>query len=263
LLAHEFGGVYATYWASLYPDEIKGIVYLDGTVISEEAEIVDYKPSREDKIDSILCRFGFQRILYHNYYNFSVKALNAQEAECSRALNTHSIKTSAQLSELSLIKENFETVLKEFKSNDIPKLYLSASNAFRTENDVENYYEYKNQQNKELGKEMLYDLTQDEEVVAKHFQEFIENSTKKYEEETKPFVETLGNCKLARIPGDVKIYEQKPEGLTDALIDFVWYLSGDEDRIKELYEGSKLVDWEHFQEELEKAEEESQTEIEK
>ena len=31
LMAHSIGGMYAEYWASLYPDEVEAIIYLDAT----------------------------------------------------------------------------------------------------------------------------------------------------------------------------------------------------------------------------------------
>ena len=32
LMPHSIGGVYATYWESTYPDEIEGVIFIDGTV---------------------------------------------------------------------------------------------------------------------------------------------------------------------------------------------------------------------------------------
>lgn len=246
LLAHEFGGIYATYWEMKYPDEISGIMYLDGTIISKETKMKDYNISTTDRLQSVLYRIGIQRIMYHDLHNFSGKILSTEEANCSRAFNMQSLKTNAQLSELSLMKKNFETVLNIMEKTDIPKLYLSSSNAFRTEDEVRQYYEYKNEQNDELGKERFYDLDQAADVVSEDIQEFITECTEKYETETTQFVEALGNCALARIPGDAKIYEQKPEGIEDALIDFVWYMHGSTDRIKEIYEDTTMVNWKNY-----------------
>ena len=39
LLPHSLGGAYATYWVSKYPEEIEGIVFLDGTQLSDNTEL--------------------------------------------------------------------------------------------------------------------------------------------------------------------------------------------------------------------------------
>ena len=248
LMAHEFGGVYATYWASMYPDEIKGIIYLDGTIISSETEIKEYKFTKEDTYKSMLCKIGFQRVLYNDYYNCSSKVLSAQEAECSRAMNIHSIKTNAQMSELKLMKQNLEKTLAAIEKNDIPKLYLSATNGFQTKEEAEEFFKFKNQQNAEIGEKVFFDFNREESTKQKEIEEFINKSLSNYNNIT-ALAENLGNCKVARIPGDSKIYEQKPEGITDAIIDFAWFLQGDSSRIKSVYEDTKAINWENFNKE--------------
>ena len=37
LLPHSIGGIYATYWECIYPDEIEGVVFLDSSEITEDA----------------------------------------------------------------------------------------------------------------------------------------------------------------------------------------------------------------------------------
>ena len=37
LMPHSFGGAYATYWVSKYPDEIEAVVFIDGSELSADA----------------------------------------------------------------------------------------------------------------------------------------------------------------------------------------------------------------------------------
>ena len=41
LLPHSFGGAYATYWVSQYPDEIEGVVFLDSTVLDGKCDLTE------------------------------------------------------------------------------------------------------------------------------------------------------------------------------------------------------------------------------
>lgn len=249
LMAHEFGGVYATYWAIQYPDEIEGILYLDGTELLDSTEIKSVPTEIKDTAKSYLYKLGFHRIDYHEFYNHHSKALTQQESQCSKALNTHSVQTLAQLSEKALLEENFNKVMSVLTETEMPKLYLSVSNAFRSEKDVIKYFEYKNQQNEELGLPPYYELTDNTEQVSKDALEIIDAATKRYETNTKKFAGLLGNCHVARMPGDEKIYEQKPEGVTEALVDFLLYLDGSLWTLDDYYDDSKVINWENYKEE--------------
>jgi hypothetical protein len=244
LLAHEFGGVYATYWAAMYPDEIDGILYLDGTEMVESTTFNNENHNAIDYIESVMYKIGFQRMLYNKFYPHSSKALNKKEALCSRALNAKSVQTFAQMSELSLMKENFDKAMECLDEvQDIPKLYVSSKNSFSSDKDVIKYYEYKNVQQNEMGLEPFYQFTDNVEKVEKDAKEFITTCMKRYETITKPHVKKLGNCQLTKMPGDIRIYEHKPEGLVDVVIDFIAFLEGDEDAIQSYYDDSKMIDW--------------------
>jgi hypothetical protein len=145
--------------------------------------------------------------------------------------------------------DNFKTVLNSFKATNMPKMYISSANAFTTEKDVIKYYEYKNEQCEELGLEPFYVLGENKEQVEEDVEKFISECKNKYKTTTKAFSKSLGNCQLTRIPGDSKIYEHKPEGVTDAIKDFLLYLNGDIGGIKEYYDDSKVINWENYQEE--------------
>ena len=62
LMPHSIGGVYATYWESTYPDEIEGVIFIDGTPLGMNIyENEDYSVSFSDYFDVLLCKLGMQR----------------------------------------------------------------------------------------------------------------------------------------------------------------------------------------------------------
>ena len=62
LLPHSIGGAYATYWESTYPDEIEGVIFIDGTPLGMNIyEKADYSVSFSDYFDIFLCKLGMQR----------------------------------------------------------------------------------------------------------------------------------------------------------------------------------------------------------
>lgn len=246
LLAHEFGGVYATYWSLKYPEEVEGIMYLDGTELLDSTNVRDIPITKEDKIKSFLYGIGFQRFSYNQFFSASAISLSKEESECSRSLNANSIMTSAYLSEMSLQKSNFDTVKQMLEQTDTPKLYVSSKNAFSYEKDVIKYWEYKNRLHKERELAPFYVFSYEAEDVTADAQAFIKECQEKYKNETMVFADKLGNCIITKMPGDVNIYEQKAEGLVDAVADFIRYLDGNKNAVKAYYEDTRVIDWENY-----------------
>lgn len=248
LFAHEFGSVYATYWAIQYPDEIEGIIYMDGTAINNDVEIENETVDFVDKIYAGLYKIGFQRLRANSYNNYS-KVLSPKEAEYSKALSVHGAKTFAYLSEISLKKENYNTVLNLLKETEVPKMYISASVSFLFEDEVIEYWEYKNEQNKELKLPIIYEFSDDKDKIANDAFNFI-NRCKEKQLPINEFATTVGSCKLVRIPGDIKIYEQKTKSVASAIRDFISYLEG-EDCVKDFYDDSDSIYWGDYPDQFE------------
>lgn len=63
LMPHSIGGAYANYWASNYPEEIEGIVFVDGSQLGENAfaEELPQKVGIKDKTSAFLAKIGFNR----------------------------------------------------------------------------------------------------------------------------------------------------------------------------------------------------------
>ena len=62
LMPHSIGGVYATYWESVYPEEIEGVIFIDGTEVGMNVyDEDDYNIDFTDYLDLYLCKLGIQR----------------------------------------------------------------------------------------------------------------------------------------------------------------------------------------------------------
>jgi hypothetical protein len=257
LLSHGFGGVYATYWASQYPDEVEGIIYLDGTPMLETTAIQNKQLSTEDYIMMAAYKMGFQRMVYHNHYDHYPAGLTIMDAVCIRASNVHSVYTMAYLSEISLMGNNFNKAKESLEKTNIPKVYVSSANSFKSNGVVENYFEYKNQQLVKLGKDPIYSIDADGNGDTTEISNFIRDAQKKYKDETKPFVKLLGSCQLVNAPGDAKIYEHKLNAVLDIVKDFTKFLDGKIDCLDYYYDDEERVGWEEYEENKHQEEEQA------
>ena len=61
LMPHSIAGAYATYWVSEYPDEIEGIVFLDGTQLDEETDVSEGTSHFANMRDKFFSDLGFYR----------------------------------------------------------------------------------------------------------------------------------------------------------------------------------------------------------
>lgn len=225
LLPHSIGGVYATYWECTYPEEIEGVVFLDTSEITENASFEDMDITWLDYILAGLSKTGMQRLVYNSLvyntlYLGSPAWVEEPELSYTKYLNIHSGGSFASVSETKLANENLKTVFNMLKKTEIPKLMINASSAFQTKEDFVDYIEYANALLVAQRKEEYFDLSDDaktEEVA----QRYIDNGTKWREENTMPYIESLGNCQYVGIPGDHLIYQQKPEEVAKAVKEFL------------------------------------------
>jgi pimeloyl-ACP methyl ester carboxylesterase len=246
LLAHQFGGVYATYWAMQYPDEIEGIIYLDGTAIIE-SQSVENKPIDKDAVFSIIThKLGFQRMFYHDYYDNYPLVISSYATDYIRALNMHSVKTIAHFSELEHMGDNFQKAMDSIKENDIPKVYASIAGSFRTRDEIVDFFEYKNSQHEALEREPYYIFTGNDNDLSQAVSDFVQYSRNIYDNQTKPFIEAIGNCQFTKMPGDDKIYEHKPNAISDLIVDFIKYLDGEIEQVDEYYDDDIRSAWEDY-----------------
>ena len=172
LMAHSIGGAYATYWESMYPDEVDAVVFVDGSQLSEDVfeGREDGDAGFGDRFTALMAKAGFARLVIRDYYYRYPDNYNDEEQWLGDALNLMTADSVAPKSESYLAKRNAQEAYRQIRTNDIPKLYICASWGFDTAQ-----YEQKRQ-------DVIY-----------------------------PYAERLGNCKVELLPGDHMIYEQKPD----------------------------------------------------
>lgn len=226
LFTYGFGSVYATEWANQYPDEVKAIVTINGTIITEDNENIEsYEMTKKDYLYTLGNNFGIQRIFYNDWFNDMHRVLTHDEEECVQALNIHSAKTFALYSEMALKEKNFKTVLENWKENDIPTIYIATANAMETDEDVINYVEYMNALSTAKKEDPFYS------AAGSEYDQFIEDtiaeSNKYCEEVLNPFINKYGNAQIIKIPGYSRIYQQKDIAMDNFAKDFIKWLNDD------------------------------------
>lgn len=214
------GGVYATYWECTYPDEIEGIVFLDSPEITENAFFEDMDVSFKDYIVAAFSKTGIQRLVYKSIYMGLPAWVDEPEISYTKYLNIHGGGSFAQVSEMKLANENLKTVYEMLTPTEIPKLYISASSSFQTTEEFIEYIEYANAILTADGKEEYFSLS-DDTKTKEVAQRYIESCKKWCEENTIPYMESLGNCEYVGIPGDHLIYQQKPDKVEEVVEKFL------------------------------------------
>lgn len=220
LMPHSIGGAYATYWASNYPDEIEGIVFVDGSQLSadafaeEPAEDVDIS----DKAMAFLAKIGFSRYVLRNYSYHYPDNYSEEEQYLGDALSLMTLDSIAPISESALLAQNAQKAFNGIVTNDIPKMYICASWGVKTKEDIIETNKWTNRQieiNK-LGME-----PHSVEISDEKAEEIIDNFEKTRTEQLYPYIEKMGNCEIVYVAGDHMIYEQKPTKCGEVIKDFI------------------------------------------
>lgn len=208
LMAHSIGGAYATYWESKYPDEVEGVLFLDGSQLSEDMDF-EIEVGSMDYVLSALCKTGLQRVFYDMYDPLAYYEMNESQAEYTKMFIMNSVGSSAITSENILANENGRTAYKNIVKNDIPKTYISAS--YPTEELAKEGLEYMNRIQVENGGEPID--TNNKEGIAN-----LVKSSKEFDETViKPYLEKMGNCEEVYAPGTHLVYLSNTEQVADEL----------------------------------------------
>lgn len=199
LLPHSYGGVIATYWESIYPDEIEGVFYMDCTVLSAEEEETQYF-APASWFMRLFSDFGITRMTQKQIVTLPPSYTDRQR-ENSRLLTMHSFRPYAKDSEQNLMPQNCKTVYESIAANDIPKAYLSAA-SFRTAEEwlVADDWARTWQKMPAATEEERQQLAEKNVSICKNMKE----------EVIRPYTDLLGNCEILELPGDHFIYMQRP-----------------------------------------------------
>lgn len=212
LMPHSISGSYASYWVSKYPDEIEGIVFLDGTPLEEETfqDMPYHKVDFDDRFKSFLCQMGFSRfVLRQNHYSYP-SYYSEEEQKLGDALMLMTWEKVNCASEDGCIAQNCKKAYNDIETNDVPKLYICATSGYVSKEDVIENNIWVNEQIKRNGLDLPLRETSyaDDDEGLKKILDACEESR---QNTIYPYAEKMGNCQVVLLGGDHQIYEQKPE----------------------------------------------------
>ncbi|MCR5201135.1 MAG: alpha/beta hydrolase [Saccharofermentans sp.] len=137
LLAHSLGSLYTAYWESTYPDEIEGVIIMDGTIpIDEETQAREYnfsfwtKVYIEAEMDWLYFagKTGVYRLLPSVYDNVFCR-LGEEDRELALSIVNRTMVTHHAINEMHQFATGALAVWTwhHIVTNDIPKIYIAAS----------------------------------------------------------------------------------------------------------------------------------------
>ena len=220
LLAHSFGGVYATWWGSKYPDEIEAVVFLDGTQLSETAyeDQPDSPVTFGDRALATLAKLGFSRYLLRSECYLYPDLFTAEEQALGDALGLMTMESIAPISESGLCRRNARAAFAGIVANDVPKLYICASWGAETVDDLIERNQFLNRQieKNRLGRPSL--PTEYDDATAKAILQKMDELRRTV---IQPYADKMGSCRIVLLPGEHMIYMQKPDACGTLIRDFL------------------------------------------
>ena len=213
LMPHSIGGVYATYWASMYPNEIEGIIYIDGTPLTADMPLEEIeKSTKTDGFLVELAQIGYSRLVQNKHIDYLPDSYSKDLIEISEILQVQSLTSFAKLSESDESNNNKQSALQALTQTDIPKVYICAYAGFQTKEEVKEYFEWP------------YNKAVSVEYTDERAEKLLQQVKDIRDTQVIPYVESLGNTELICLPGDHLIYLQKPFELTNIIRNFLWQL---------------------------------------
>lgn len=209
LMAHSVAGIYATYWAEAYPEEIEAIIYLDAD--AAECFVKEGEPGFETlmtaKAEEIVSSMGLQRMLVsqNTLIGDNEKQIYTKEEESIRLkLMYQNTFSKATYGEMRNYTKNAQKVLDQKVPINIPKLYIKADNLHGI------YYE-------DIYKQKLHDRYQGDEDKI---QAYIRKKDAQQQEKI-GFMKQYGNVTVQIISGPHCIYEYAPDEVASVIHKFM------------------------------------------
>lgn len=220
LLPHSMGGAYATYWVSKYPEEIRAVVFIDGSELSENAfEEEEYAPvSFTDTLLAALAKMGFSRFVLHKYNHLLPDNFSDEEQELADALAIRTLDSIAPVCEAGLIAKNGQAAFNSIVTNDVPKLYICSSWGIDNWDDLMEWTEWCDSQIEKNGLEAISRPDIDDEAERQSMLDIYETAR---QDVLFPYLEKMGNCRYAALGGDHMIYLQKPRECGEIIKEFI------------------------------------------
>ncbi len=220
LMPHSYAGVLATYWVNKYPDEIEAMIDLDGIIAQSFTEEQLQEAMEQTKgmatIRGVM-NLGIGDVALHVFFPKDPD-YSEDEQHIYDAMTLMTSGSAAFVSDIGCVAVNTDKTWKIMQPNDVPKLYISSSNGYRTVEELE--------ADDVLSEYRIAALTEgfegsDEERRAKAYEmEFAEISEYR-KEKMQPYIEKLGNCELVDLPGSHFIHLEKPHECAEIIKDFI------------------------------------------
>lgn len=220
LMPHSYAGILASYWVSKYPDEIEGMVDLDGIVaqpltdeqLQESKEqvkgIAIIKGVMNIGIGDVALRVFFPKEPYYS----------EDEQRMYDAMTLMTMGSAAFVSDLEWVATNTNETWEMIQPNDVPKIYINSSNGYQTVEELE--------ADDVLTEYRINELTEgfegsnDEERRTKAYEIEFEEIEEYKKEKMQPYVEKLGNCEIVNLPGGHFIHLEKPQECAEIIKEF-------------------------------------------
>lgn len=206
LIAHSVSGIYATYWAQKYPEEIKAVIYLDADPVEcylQEGEI-DKLSMVVGQCQCVLSKMGFQRIFATDEALLGQtenQIFTEEQNRLRKYLVYHNTCSKATCSEMELYYENAQIVSENGLDLSVPQLYIVA-------NMAEGEY-YNNIYADTLSERYNGDVEKMQE--ERNYRLQLKEEKKKYR----------SNAEIVEISGPHCLYEYDPQGIATAIDNFL------------------------------------------
>ena len=213
LIPHSIGSAYATYWESTYPEEIEGVVLLDGTWLDGKCDLSQGNVI-ENRAAIAATKLGLIRLAKSLLFKTEIPGMNYsdEQRKYSEALILHNTFNHAFSYEEEHSNEICDAAYDAIKPNTVPKVYISAKLGFQTREDVDEMLEWDKRECEFVGRkqpafpEKGYDMD-----AVKSCRDA----------ELQPYLDKMGNCELVLLPGIHCIYDQRPDDVADIIREFL------------------------------------------
>lgn len=220
LMPHSYAGVLATYWMNKYPDEIEAMIDLDG-IIAQPFTDEQIREAKEQILGLATLRgiinLGIGDVALHIFFPKDPD-YSEDEQRISDAMTLMTWSSAAFASDLEYVAVNTDKTWEIMQPNDVPKLYINSSNGYRTVEELE--------ADDVLSEYRIAELTEgfegsDEERRKKAYEMELKEIEEYRREKIQPYIEKLGNCEIADLPGDHFIHSEKPQECAEIIKEFI------------------------------------------
>lgn len=220
LLPHSYAGILATYWVSKYPDEIEAMIDLDGIIaqsFSEEQLQEAEQQTAGAGVMTALMKLGLgdvaPRVFFEVYPEF-----DEDEQRAADIMSLMTMGSSAFVSDLKCTIPNTDKTWEMMQPNDVPKLYINATNCYETVEELKAADVLPEYRIAVLTEG--FEGSEEARIERAYALELEEIETYKTEKML-PYIEKLGNCETAKLPGSHFIHLEQPAECAEIIKDFL------------------------------------------